>query len=212
MALGKDRHLKSGHPRGGYVQLFYDIYDSNAWRALDWSTQALWIAMRRRLKKSNNGDINAVLEGERGNPGLRNDGFTSSATVAKGLRALMAVGLIQMTRQGHLSQGTKVCSLYRFTDVEVFEHPALGIPAMKATNEWKEIRTLAHGKAIIKAAHEAAKTGKKREWSVAPKKQKRATPLQDLNRADSINELRASFLASNSEGSGGATVHYLKGA
>jgi len=151
---------KSSDPRGGHIRLYWALVDSMAWRALGWADQGLYIAMRRKLGATNNGNIEATLGGSNG--GMRHFGITSSASLSKGLRALMAVGLIAKTRQGHLSQGRRTCNLFRFTDEPVLEMPKLGIAAMKATNEWRDFATLAAAKAAILSAHKAAKTGEKR--------------------------------------------------
>jgi len=45
-----------------------------------------------------------------------------------------------------------VCSLYRFTDEQTFEHPKLGVKACKVTNDWQRFKTLAEARAAIKAA------------------------------------------------------------
>ncbi len=168
-----------------------------AWRALSWAEQGLYIAMRRKLNASNNGNIEATLTT------LKHSGISSSASLAKGLRALMAVGLIAKTREGHLSQGRKVCNLFRFTDDGTYEFPKLGLKSMGATNEWKTFRTLADAQRAIKAAHAAAKTG-------VPRRAKNAAPVQILNRTSSKTELIAISSSSNSEHGGPTSVQKLK--
>ncbi|MFY7863880.1 hypothetical protein [Roseateles sp.] len=133
--------------RGGHVRLYWDMIDSVAWRALSWVAKGLYISMRRKLKATNNGNIEATIST------LTHYGITSPATLSKGLKALQAVGLIAKTRQGGIAYGSKVCSLYRFTDEPTFEHPKLGVKAYKATNDWKRFKTLGEARAAIKAAH-----------------------------------------------------------
>lgn len=132
--------------RGGHVRLYWDMIDSMAWRALSWVEKGLYVAMRRKLKGTNNGNIEATLAT------LKHAGITSPATLSKSLKSLQAVGLIAKTRQGGIAYGSKVCSLYRFTDEPTFEHPKLGIKALRATNEWQKLKTLAEARAAIKAA------------------------------------------------------------
>jgi hypothetical protein len=136
-------------PRGGHVRLYWALVDSMAWRALSWVEQGLYIAMRRKLRATNNGNIEATLAT------LRHAGITSPATLSKGLKTLQAVGLIAKTRQGGIAWGVKHCSLYRFTDEAVFEQPRQGIKPCKATNEWQQFKTLAEARAAIKAAQQA---------------------------------------------------------
>jgi hypothetical protein len=136
-------------PRGGHIRLYWALVDSVVWRALSWVEQGLYIAMRRKLRATNNGNIEATLAT------LRHADITSPATLAKGLRALQALGLIAKTRQGGIAYGSTHCSLYRFTDEQVFEQPKQGIKAQKATNDWQSFKTLADARAALKAAHDA---------------------------------------------------------
>ena len=137
---------KTEFQRGGHVRLYWDMIDSMAWRALSWVERGLYVAMRRKLKGTNNGNIEATLAT------LKHAGITSPATLSKGLKSLQAVGLIAKTRQGGIAYGSKVCSLYRFTDEQTFEHPKLGVKACKVTNDWQRFKTLAEARAAIKAA------------------------------------------------------------
>jgi hypothetical protein len=138
--------LKPEVGRGGHVRLYWDMIDSMAWRALSWVEKGLYVTMRRKLKGTNNGNIEATLAT------LKHYGITSPATLSKGLKSLQAVGLIAKTRQGGIAYGSKVCSLYRFTDEPTFEHPKLGVKACKATNDWQRFKTLGEARAAIKAA------------------------------------------------------------
>ncbi|WP_374256449.1 hypothetical protein [Aquabacterium sp.] len=130
--------------RGGHVRLYWDMLDSMAWRALSWVEQGLYIAMRRKLKGTNNGNIEATLAT------LRHAEITSPSTLSKSLKSLQAVGLIAKTRQGGIAYGTKVCSLYRFTDEQVYEQPKVGVADIKATNDWKKFKTLNEARLAIK--------------------------------------------------------------
>lgn len=128
------------------MRLYNDIFDSPAWRSLDYSACCLWWAMRRQLKATNNGDIEATLGT------LRHCGFSSPATIAKGLRALQAVGLIAVTRQGGIAVGQKVCNLYRFTDESTYPNTKLGLAFSTPTNNWKKFENLAAAGAAIAEA------------------------------------------------------------
>lgn len=137
---------KKTDPRGGHTRLYNDISDSPAWRVLDYSAWGLWLAMRRQLKANNNGDIEATLGT------LKHFGFTSPATIAKCLRALQAVGLIAITRQGGIAVGQKVCNLYRFTDESVYPNSKLGLSFSLPTNDWKRFENMAQAAAAIAEA------------------------------------------------------------
>ena len=147
------RFNKPKDPRGGHARVYWDIIDSNAFRALSWSDKALYLILRRKLSATNNGNIEATIAT------LRHYGVASSATLAKSLRALSAVGLITKTRQGLVSQGRQMCSLYRFTDEVVYEMQKQGVPATKATNEWRQLKSLSEATAALAAAHRNAKIG-----------------------------------------------------
>lgn len=133
------------------MRLYWSLIDSLAWRALSYSSQSVYIAMRRRLQSTNNGNISAAL-GD-----MKHYGITAPVTLAKALRELQTVGLIAVTRQGGIAYGRQVCSLYRFTDEAVFEHPKIGVKACQATDDWKRYEKLAEVKSAIKQAHADAK-------------------------------------------------------
>lgn len=181
-------------PRGGHVRLYWEIADSVAWRALSWAERGLWLAMRRKLLGSNNGNIEASLGA------LRHAGFTSSATLAKGLRALMTAGLIAKTRQGGVAYGQKVCSLYRFNDEPVFDFPKLGIKAMSATNDWRAFSKLADVCAALTEAHAAAKR----------RPPNSELGLRKVNGLRSNIERKASVPDSIPEDEAAALIHKLK--
>lgn len=146
-------------PRGGHCRLYWLILDSMAWRALSFSSIALYMAMRRKLTSFNNGNLEATITT------LRHAGFKSPTTLSKGLRELEAVGLIAKTRQGGVAYGQKVCNLFRFTDEQVFEQIKLGIKPVKATNEWQAFKTLADAERAITAAHALAAGSKPKNKS-----------------------------------------------
>jgi hypothetical protein len=139
-------------PRGGHVRLYNALIDSAAWNALSATDQRAYVALRRVLGMTNNGDLSLPLSR------ARHYQLRSPATLAKALRALVAVGLISVTRRGGCTRGgQRLPTLYRFTDEQVFEMRPKLIDAFKATNEWKTIPSIAHGKALIKQAEAMAR-------------------------------------------------------
>ena len=142
-------------PRGGHVRLYWALIDSPAWGSLSATDQRAWIALRRALGKTNNGDLSLPLSR------ARHYRITSPATLAKALRGLVAVGLIAVTRRGGCTRGgQRLPTLYRFTDEQVFPMPGKLIDGFKATNDWEQVASIDHGKALIreteKAAHDLA--------------------------------------------------------
>jgi len=139
-------------PRGGHVRLYNALIDSPAWNALSATDQRAYVALRRALGKTNNGDLSLPLSR------ARHYGITSPATLAKALRGLVAVGLIAVTRRGGCTRGgQRLPTLYRFTDEAVFEMRPKLIDACKATDDWKLIDSIGQGKASIKKAEQYAR-------------------------------------------------------
>jgi hypothetical protein len=145
---------------------------------LSGSDQRAYLALQRQLRSTNNGDLSLPLSV------ARHFNITSPATLAKSLRALVAVGLLAVTRKGGCTKGgQRLPSLYRFTDHLAYENPMKNIEASKPTNEWKAVKNLAMGLALIrKAEDEAAKT-----------------QLQKLIVTASINEVVARLTTSKNE-------------
>ncbi len=143
-------------PRGGHIRLYWELIDSNAWRCLSSSDQRVYVALLRELRKTNNGDLALSLKM------AKFHGIKSQTTLAKSLLALASAGLIAVTREGGCKPGgQRLPTLYRITDQQVFEMPAKHIEACKATNDWRAVTTLAHGRNLIKEAEKAAKG----EWA-----------------------------------------------
>ena len=118
-----------------HVRIRIDIIESAAWNSLSFSAQAFYTAMRAMLRQGNNGDIActpATMSGAR---------RWSRTTIYQALAELESAGLIAKTRQGGIGVASKTCSLFRFTDVPCPGHPAKGVPACKATMDWRLIKT-----------------------------------------------------------------------
>ncbi|RZL68771.1 MAG: hypothetical protein EOP77_00155 [Variovorax sp.] len=142
--MGRDKRPGSIE---AHIRINLSLLESPAFIALDWTARALFLDMRNRMRSSNNGNISAALSE------LKHRGWTSSTTLAKALRQLEAVGLLRKTRKTvGVERGSKVCNLYRFTDVEVFDRPKLNIEACKATNDFKAFKTLAEARLAVAAA------------------------------------------------------------
>jgi hypothetical protein len=135
-------------PRGGHARLYWALLDSPAYLALGFPARALYVDLRRKLGQTNNGNIDATLSA------LKHRGWRSSTTLSKALKELVAVGLIAQTRQGGIASMSKMCSLYRFTDETVYEHPKLGISKMAATYEYKRFTSLGEARAAVREARQ----------------------------------------------------------
>ncbi len=181
-------------PRGGHVRIYWVLIDSVAWRALGYPSQALYTLLRRRLQSTNNGNISATL-GD-----LKHYGWSSSATLARALRELVALGFLAVTRQGGIAYGRQVCTLYRFTDEQVFDQPKFGIKATPATNEWKQFANVAACHVAIESAHAAVKRNPVENTS----------GLQKVKRTGSLNEALRPFNDSASEAVAISLVQKMK--
>lgn len=139
-------------PRGGHIRLYNAIIDAPAWNCLTATDQRVYVALRRALGQTNNGDLSLPLSR------ARHYGVGSPATLAKSLRALVAVGLIAVTRRGGCTRGgQRLPTLYRFTDEQVFEMKPKLIEASKATDDWKRIASIGQGESLIDAAEARAR-------------------------------------------------------
>lgn len=166
-------------PRGGHIRIYWTLLDSPAYLALGNAARALYVDLRRKLLGTNNGNIEATLST------LKHRGWRSSATLNKALKELRSVGLIDQTRQGGIAYMSKHCSLYRFTDQEVFEHPKLCIPKMNATHDYRRFDKLAKARAAVREARQPQQ-GKNRK-------------VQKLKLTASETETMRPFIASETE-------------
>ncbi len=140
-------------PMGHHIRLYAQIYDSAAFKALSPVDVMAYLALRRDLKSTNNGDLSLTLSK------AKQRGIGHHNTLARSLRALCAVGLIYQTRKGGSTRGgQRLPSLYAFTDVDVFASPQKQIEAQKATDGWRKVSSIEEGHTLIACAENAVKT------------------------------------------------------
>lgn len=192
-------------PQGRHVRIYCTLLDSLAWRALGWSSRALFIDMRSSVNGSNNGNLSATIEN------LKHRGWKAAATLANALFELQALGFIAKTRGGGVVHGSKVCSLYRFTDLDMFEFPKQGLAHQKATHDYLRFTTLAEVEhaiqcAAVKRRENADRIAAKRAEAESRKK----STVQILKRSSSETEAVEAFDSSVSEADTPATVQKLK--
>lgn len=169
------------------------VANSPAWRVLHFSSKALWGDMRATLTSFNNGDISAALSQ------LKHRGWSSPSTLAKALRQLEAMGFIAATRRTiGVERGSKVCNLYRFTDIEVFEQSKKNIEAVKATRDWVRFTSVADAQ---RAVDEASAPKPRTAGDTAAEKK---TSLQKPYRHGTETVAMGSFDATDSVVKGGA--------
>jgi len=134
------------HWRGvAHIRTPLAVLDSPAWRVLAFSDKALYADLRAKLRSTNNGNINATLSE------MKHRGWNSSATLWKSLRSLERMGLIAQTRQGGIGGMSKICNLYRFTDLPVHDFPKQRITARKPTDDFLAFTSVKAAQAEIDA-------------------------------------------------------------
>jgi len=109
-----------------------ELSDSLAFRSLPSASKLLWYDLMGKFRGTNNGNINAALSE------LRDYGWRSSTTIAKGLLHLIAHGFLMETREGGMRAGSiKKCCLYGFTHLPIHENSKLGIKGRTATHDYR---------------------------------------------------------------------------
>ncbi|WP_229423884.1 hypothetical protein [Massilia frigida] len=175
-------------PNGRHIRVYCSLLNTPAWRVMGFAAKALFIDLRTMVTGTNNGNLSAALSD------MKHKGWTSSATLSKALYELRAMGFIAVTRGGGLKLGTRVCNLYRFTDLDVFDHPKVGVQAIKATHDYLKFDTLHSAeRALAEGVAELLADGKKKQVT------KKNPPVQKLNRISSESEPIGRFISSDSE-------------
>ena len=175
-------------PQGRHIRVYASLLNSPAYRVIGFAAKALFFDLREKITGTNNGNISAMLSD------LKHKGWTASATLAKALYELRAMGFIAITVEGGLKQGRRVPSLYRFTDLPVLEQPKIGIQATPASNDYLRYDTLRDAeRALVERFSELQEKGKKKQ------QKKKNPPVQNLNWSSSKNELEGGFSSSDYE-------------
>jgi hypothetical protein len=167
--MAKNGGAKHSDPNGRHIRVYVDLLNTPAWRALGFSAKALFIDLRASVQATNNGNISAALSL------MKHKGWTAPTTLAKALYELRVLGFIAVTVEGGLRQGTRVPSLYRFTDLDVFEQPKIGVQAIKATHDYRNFET-------VREAEQALTVGLEKLQAEGRKKQqtKKKSPVQKM--------------------------------
>lgn len=176
------RARKPTDPNGRHIRVYVTLLNSPAWRCLGWSARALHVDLRASVGATNNGNISAALSD------LKHRGWASSKTLAGALYELRALGFIAVTREGGFKQGTRVPTLYRFTDLEVHEHSKLGVQPIKATHDYLKFETLAD-------ARKALQDGTEQLRAAGRAKQKKSLFRKETG-SGSLSEPEAALIAS----------------
>lgn len=161
---------KPKDPNGRHIRVYCTLLDCAAYRVLSFAAKALFTDLRSYLNGSNNGNLSAALAI------LKHKGWTSPSTLSKALYELRALGFIAVTRAGGLKQGGRVCTLYRFTDLEVYEQPKVKVQAVNATHDYLRYTSLGEAEAARRDGVAALRNeGRKKQQ---PQKKQ---PVQNMN-------------------------------
>jgi hypothetical protein len=118
-----------GEPR---YQVPRELIESLAFRSLPSASKLLWYDLMGKYRGNNNGNINAALSE------LKDYGWRSGTTIAKGLLHLIAHGFLMETREGGIRAGSiKKCCLYGFTHLPIHENSKLDIKGRTATYAYR---------------------------------------------------------------------------
>ncbi|MDR5801603.1 hypothetical protein [Caballeronia sp. LZ001] len=177
---------KPSDPNGRHVRIYVSLLGTPAWRVLSFSGKALFLDLRSAVTATNNGNLSAALSE------MKHKGWTSPTTLAKAIYELRAIGFIAVTVEGGLRQGTRVPSLYRFTDLEVFEQPKVKVQSVKATHDYRRFESVREAeRALIEGLEKLQEQGRKKQ------KTKKKSPVQKMYRSNTESVLEGDF--SNTE-------------
>lgn len=127
-----------------HIKIDNAVLKSKAWAAISPMSRSLYVDLRSWMFTGANGDISATSKT------LGPLGYKKSS-LTKCLYELQAAGLIAKTRNGGVADGSKVCCLYRFTDMPVAAMPKKGISPSKPTHDYINLEIRVGGpKATIK--------------------------------------------------------------
>jgi hypothetical protein len=139
-------------PRGHSLRIYDDIFKSPAFASLSPHDKVAYLALLHKLLQYNNGDLSLPLSR------AKTCGISHSKTLARSLRALRAVGLVAVTREGGCTRGgQRLATLYRVTDRDCYDIPQKFIEAKLASNEWKLVKSVQQGLDLIEAAEKEVK-------------------------------------------------------
>lgn len=136
-----------------FIGIPRQVADSAAFMALPHWARALYVDLRRQYNGRNNGDICAA-------DGILGQYGWSHSTIHKGLKQLVAHGLIEKSRQGGIGPMSRTPTLYAFTDTPTIPNPAKDIRFAQASWAYRSF--------IPKSADKSSKN-KAKVHGVAPK-------------------------------------------
>lgn len=185
---------KTSDPNARHARVYMTMLNSPAWRVLGPSAVKLFMDMRASVGGTNNGNLNATLSE------MKHRGWSSPATLSKALYELRALGFIAVTREGGLKMSGRVCALYRFTDLDVYEQPKVSVLACKATHDYMKFESVREAeRALAEGVEKLRADGRKKQAAQGKQLGTKKSPVQKQNRSDSNSEPMSRFIGSISE-------------
>jgi hypothetical protein len=198
MSASMKAKQKYQDPGGRHIRVYGSLLNSPAYRVMGFAAKSLYFDLREKVTGTNNGNISAALSD------MKHKGWTSSATLAKALYELRAMGFLALTVEGGLKQGRRAPSLYRFTDLETFLQAKVGVQPVKATHDYLSFKTL--GEAQQWLEQEVGRLHQRGKDKQQPKKN---LPVQILNASSSVSEAQSTFSASENEQGCSPALHKM---
>ena len=128
MGIDKDK-FRAKH--ADFIGIERRVADSPAFINLTQLGRALYVDLRRQFNGRNNGDICAA------DCLLKPYGWSHSS-IHRGLKELIANGLIEKTRQGGIGAMSRTSTLYAFTEQPVTANPKKQIQGKQASRAYLE--------------------------------------------------------------------------
>lgn len=160
-----------------YAQIPEMVLQSSAYRALPDYAKVVLVAVASRYSGRNNGNLSLT------DADASSRGVNPRWRLRAGLRLLIATGLIEVTRQGRLERGGKLCSLYALTwrdtdGSEKYDQPCLA--TREGSYAWAKWQKPDDWDEFVRATAQRAKGTRN---SVCPFRKNAVTPHSGADRA-----------------------------
>ena len=180
-------------PRGTHIRVYQNLFNCPAYRVLGFSAKALFYDLRANLTGTNNGVFFASLAK------MKHRGWTAPATLSNALYELRSMGFLAVTKMGGLREGTRIPSLYRFTDLPIYDHPREHVTSMKPTDDYLAFKSVREAEAaLIAGVARLRAEGKTKQKENKASKGKKA-PVQKITFANTDSVMENEFINTDCE-------------
>jgi hypothetical protein len=174
-------------PGESYALVHEEVMNSAAYGAMPDFSKAVMFALACRYQGHNNGDLSLPFSE------AHKLGVAHQWKLYAGLQLLRKAGLVEMTRQGKLERGTKVCSLYSVTWRGIDDPPAgvtydAGIAAKPLpSNDWVRWTRPANWAAIVREVTNAHHGKKKPSRLLRREAKRRSTAVGAMAKLNPVS-------------------------